>query len=67
MTTTEHGEPGGMLASLNPAADGHGWQTELARVLGVDTRTVRKWIAGDNPIPGMAVVAIQGLLKREAT
>ena len=67
MTPNELREAGERLASLNPATYGHGWQTALALVLGVDTRTVRKWIAGDNPIPGMAVVAIQGLLKDETT
>ena len=33
-------------------------QSELARLLDVDGRTVRRWISGDNPVPGPARVAI---------
>jgi DNA-binding transcriptional regulator YiaG len=30
---------------------GEQWQTALARRIGVDARTVRKWAAGDRAIP----------------
>lgn len=40
-----------------------GWQTRLARELRVDGSTVRRWLSGKAPIPGMAAVAI-GLLLR---
>lgn len=30
---------------------GPGWQTRLARLLGVADRTVRRWASGDSPIP----------------
>jgi plasmid maintenance system antidote protein VapI len=30
---------------------GHGWQTELAKALGVTDRSMRRWIAGDHEVP----------------
>ncbi len=30
---------------------GSGWQTRLARFLGVNTRTVRRWALGEYPVP----------------
>jgi DNA-binding transcriptional regulator YiaG len=38
------------------------WQSALARALYVDSRTVRRWLAGDREIPGPAVAAIECLL-----
>lgn len=40
-----------------------GWQTKLAKELHVDGSTVRRWLSGKVPIPGLAAVAI-GLLVR---
>jgi hypothetical protein len=37
-------------------------QSEAARLLDVDVRTVQRWISGDVPIPGMAETALRGLL-----
>lgn len=37
------------------------WQTALARALGVTDRTVRRWYAGEAPIPGPVEVAIRAL------
>lgn len=39
------------------------WQTALARALRTTPRTVRRWAAGDAPIPGPAQVAIEMLVQ----
>lgn len=44
MTSTE-------LAALGLAIWGHSWQGPLARALGVNDRTVRRWASGEVPIP----------------
>ena len=36
-------------------------QMELARRLGVDGRSVRRWLAGEAPVPGPARAAIQAM------
>ena len=36
-------------------------QMELSRRLGVDGRSVRRWLAGEAPIPGPARAAIQAM------
>lgn len=42
---------------------GREWQTSLARRVGVDTRTVRRWKAGDRAIP-LWLVEFVGVLER---
>lgn len=39
-------------------------QSEAARRLGVDPRTVRRWIAGDRRIPGPVVELLRTWLAR---
>ena len=39
-------------------------QTQAARALRVDPRTVRRWVAGDVNIPGPVEVLLEGWLKR---
>lgn len=39
------------LETVGLALYGHRWQSSLARDLGVLPRTVRKWAAGDKPVP----------------
>ena len=39
----------------------HGWQTALARRLGVNDRTVRRWASGATPIPGRVQREIMSL------
>jgi predicted transcriptional regulator len=39
------------LAAAAAAIYGDYWQSALARDLGVADRTVRRWLAGDSPIP----------------
>lgn len=40
-----------LLAECGAALYGPRWQTELARDLGVADRTVRRWAAGEQPLP----------------
>ena len=44
-----------------------GWQTKLAKELHVDGSTVRRWLSGKVPIPGLAAVAINLLLRFHKT
>lgn len=37
--------------------------TDLARELGVNVRTVERWLAGENPPRGMAATAITGRIR----
>lgn len=39
------------LKRVGEALYGYGWQTHLAAAIQVDTRTMRRWIAGDSPTP----------------
>lgn len=39
------------LALVGEALYGPLWRTELARQLGVTYRTMRRWLAGQSPIP----------------
>ena len=44
---------------------GYGWQTRMAKELGVNGSTVRRWIAGRTPIPGPAIAALRCLAGKE--
>jgi hypothetical protein len=39
------------LTKVGEALFGSGWQTDLADALGVTSRTVRRWLAGDTGMP----------------
>lgn len=39
------------LAQAGAALYGPRWQTDLARALDVSDRTVRRWVAGSDPLP----------------
>lgn len=39
------------LTAAGEAVYGERWQTKLAEMLGVSTRTLRRWVSGANPIP----------------
>lgn len=43
--------------SLNP-----GGQSKLARMIGVNPRTIRRWLAGTSDIPSLVELAIQQAL-----
>ena len=38
---------------------GYGWQSKFARWAKINPRTVRKWVAGENPIPGWVAVLLR--------
>lgn len=40
-----------ILRQAGEALYGPHWQTALARALQVNDRTMRRWIAGDSPLP----------------
>jgi len=46
---------------------GYGGQSKLARTLGVNTRTVQRWISGAVAVPGPVAIAIRGLLDFRST
>lgn len=39
------------LRAIGEALYGERWQSDTARLLGVDSRRVRQWMAGERPIP----------------
>lgn len=45
---------------LGQRAFGWGWQSRLARLLGINSRTVRKWASGDTPVPSWVEAALSG-------
>ena len=67
-----------LLRDAGEALYGPLWQSELARALGVNGRTVRRWMAKDNAIPAgvwpevgnlvlfrrLALAALAGKLER---
>ena len=38
---------------------GRGWQTRFSAAMGIDPSTVRRWLAGDLPVPDYAAAAIE--------
>ena len=71
-SSAKHGSQGGMTPDeLREAGERlygtWGWQTKLAHELQVDGSTVRRWLSGKVPIPGMAAVAINLLLRCHQT
>lgn len=56
-----------LLAAAGAALYGPRWQSEIARDLDVSDRTVRRWVAGDQPVPpGVAVDLLRLLTERAA-
>ena len=51
------------LVDLGIAINGQefGWQTNLARILEINRRTVRRWAAGEQPVMPMALVAARAI------
>lgn len=43
-----------LLRQIGEALFGDRWQTQLSRALDVSDRTVRRWLAGEPPKPGVA-------------
>lgn len=56
-----------LLRRVGEALFGERWQSSLARDLAVSDRTMRRWAAGDVPIPhAVAVDLVAVLVSREA-
>lgn len=56
-----------LLLSCGVALYGERWQSELARDLDVTDRTVRRWLAGDQPVPSGVAVDLLRLLTERAS
>lgn len=52
-----------LLREAGEAIYGPRWQSELARDFYVTDRTVRRWLAGDWPIPENIVAELRAILK----
>lgn len=57
--------PPARLATIGEALYGPRWQSALARLLGVDDRTVRRWLAADRAIPEGAAEVLERLAKAD--
>lgn len=56
-----------LLDACGRALYGEQWQVPLSRDLDVNDRTVRRWIAGDSPIPnGLNIDLLRLLIERAA-
>jgi len=55
------------LAEIGRALYGGRWQSDMADALGVDRRTVRRWMTGDYPVPPRAVADLRAMLETRAT
>lgn len=52
-----------LLRQVGEAVHGRQWQTPLAGSLGISDRHLRKWIAGDRPIPADLLKTLVDLLR----
>ena len=55
-----------LLSQAGEALYGPRWQSELARDLDIDDRTMRRWVAGDSPVPSGVTVDLLRLLTQRA-
>ena len=62
MTPAQLRKAGETLARNNPIY-GRGWQSALARVIGVDSRRVRAWLSGELLISKAMGMLIERLVK----
>ena len=63
MTPTQFRKAVETLARNDPGTYGRGWQSALARVVGVTDRTVRDWVSGRSPITQAMEMLIERLVK----
>ena len=68
MTPIQLRKAGESLASNDPQTYRRGWQSALARVIGVDARQIRYWLQGPTPrrpkkMPQMAGMLIDRLVE----
>ena len=45
----------------------HGWQSSLAKDLGVDTSSIRRWVSGAVPVPGPVAAAVKCFIDRDSS
>ena len=45
---------------------GYGWQSRLARALGMDGSTIRRWVSGSIPVPPSAEAFLEMMRSRQA-
>lgn len=57
--------PDDLLGAISIITDGN--QSEFARQVGVDGRTVRRWIAGELRVPNTAQILIRRMLADKVT
>jgi hypothetical protein len=55
-----------LLAAAGEALYGPLWQSQLARALDVSDRTMRRWLAGDTPVPSGVAMDLMRLLTERA-
>lgn len=55
-----------LLSSAATLLLGESWQRALARKLEVDDRLMRRWSAGDRPVPGWVLVRLAELLEESS-
>ena len=55
-----------LLSQAGQALYGPRWQSELGRDLDIDDRTMRRWVAGDSPVPSGVTVDLLRLLTQRA-
>ncbi len=55
-----------LMCKCGEALYGPRWQRELAAALDVDERTMRRWVAGDSPVPDGVNVDLLRLLTERA-
>ena len=51
------------LTAIGTALYGQQWQSALARALRVVDRTMRRWVAGESPIPTGIIADLRRLLR----
>lgn len=56
-----------LLSQAGEALYGPRWQSELARDLDIDDRTMRRWVAGDSSVPSGVAVDLLRLLTEWAS
>ena len=62
MTPAQLRKAGETLARNDPQTYGRGWQSALARVIGVRSRAVRAWLSGESPISKAMGMLIERLV-----
>jgi len=55
-----------LILAVGPALGGRNWQSELADTLGINRRTIRRWLTGeDEPRPGVWIELLAIMRERQ--